>query len=132
MMLKKFLIGACLALMVACTSSSPLVHSNSEPHGILDFRNPPRPQFSAARLVVLDGQNISTARPTYRVRPGEHEIVIVASINTATGMSGSARNQGQGKVTIMVEQGKRYKIAAQATGARADQWKPVIWAEEDM
>ena len=131
-MLKKLLVGACMALLVACSSSSPLVHSNSEPHGILDFRNPPRPQFAPARLIVLDGQNISAARPTYRVRPGEHEIVIVAAISDATGMSGSARNQGQGNVTIMVEQGKRYKIAAQSTGARGDQWKPVIWAEEDM
>ena len=131
-MLKKLLLGACIAMLIACTSSSPLVHSNSEPHGILDFRNPPRPQFSPARLIVLDGQNISQARPTYRVRPGEHEIVIVASINTTTGIAGSARNQGQGKVTITVEQGKRYRIAAEATGARADQWRPVIWAEEDM
>ena len=131
-MLKKLLIGACLALMVACTSSSPLVHSNSEPHGILDFRNPPRPQYSPARLVEVDGQNISQARPTYRLKPGEHSIVIVAAISNATGMSGSARNQGQGKVNITIVQGKRYKIAAQATGARADQWKPVIWAEEDM
>ena len=131
-MLKKLLVSACIAMLLACTSSSPLVHSNSEPHGILDFRNPPRPQFSPARLIVLDGQNINQARPTYRVRPGEHEIVIVASINTATGISGSARNQGQGKVTITVEQGRRYRIAAEATGARADQWRPVIWAEEDM
>ncbi len=131
-MLKKLLVSACITMLLACTSSSPLVHSNSEPHGILDFRNPPRPQFSPARLIVLDGQNINQARPTYRVRPGEHEIVIVASINTATGISGSARNQGQGKVKITVEQGRRYRIAAEATGARADQWRPVIWAEEDM
>lgn len=131
-MLKKLLIGASLAILVACSQTSPLVRSDSEPHGLLDFRSPPRPQFTPARLVEIDGQNIGQVRPTYRLSPGEHEIVIVAAINTSTGIAGTNRNQGQGRVTITVEQGKRYKIAAQATGARADQWKPVIWAEEDM
>lgn len=107
---------------------------DSEGKGILDFSTPPN-QLYPARLVGLDGKNVNMGinRTSYWVEPGDHEITVTALIDDSMGVGtiDVQRKTDPGTVTITVEAGKRYKIAAQETDHKGN-WQPVIWKEEDI
>jgi hypothetical protein len=128
-MKKLFLMVIAATLLSACAS-----RPDPTTQGMLDFGSPPN-QFSVARLVAIDGNNIASAqtRFTHWVDPGEHELLISAALDTTTNVRTVNRpaNRGQGRTTIVVEAGKRYRIAAQATN-RTGGWEPVVWAIEDL
>lgn len=113
--------------------ANPFV-SPSQPHGILDFARPPN-TLDVARLVVINGSNVNAplSRTSFWVAPGEHTLVIAAAISgrDTVGLT-PRRNRGTGsqEVTIQVEEGKRYRIAARLLDRRGN-WEPVVWKIED-
>ena len=119
-------------LLAGCSSTSERLSGQA----VLDFSRPPN-QFHAARLVMLNGQNVNApaSRSSFWVDPGVHEIVIAAAINTQTRVTSgpTRRNQGTdpGRTTIEVEAGKRYNIGAQVINESGD-WEPVIWRIQDQ
>ena len=64
---------------------------------------------------------------------GHGPITVTAAISDPmrVGTIDVDRKTDPGTVTIAVEAGKRYKIAAQVTDERGG-WEPVIWKEEDV
>ena len=106
----------------------------TEGKAILDFSVPPN-ELYPARLVGLDGKNINApiTKTSFWVEPGEHSITVAAAIDASMGVGtiDIEHKTDPGTVTIVVEAGKRYKIAAQATDHKGN-WEPVIWKEEDV
>ncbi len=131
------LVAALVAVVTGCSAkpSNPFVRP-SEPHAILDFRRPPV-SFTPARLAEINGTNVNApiTRTSFWVAPGEHEIVVIGGIDGSTTVSrpgGSGPRTNPGRVTIAVEEGRRYFIAIQMTANRSDQWEPVIYRVEDI
>ena len=126
-----------LILIVALAASGCASDEQLRGQAILDFSAPPG-ALSSARLLMLNGNNVTgpATRTSWWVDPGKHEIVVGAAIadpsrlaSAPTSRRGSGR--GQGAVTLEVEPGKRYNIAARATDATGG-WEPVIWRVEDI
>ncbi len=113
----------------------PIVRRSSEPHGILDFRTPSNLDYAAARPVEIDDRKLQfqQGKFSYWVRPGTRRIRLAALFNTGTGHSGARATRGasksHGELTLEVEAGRRYFIAALATSTRGD-WKAVVYREE--
>ena len=128
--MKKMILMVIAATFLSACASTP----DPKTQGMLDFGRPPN-QLSQARLVAIDGNNITAAatRFTHWLEPGEHEILVSAAIDTSTSVRTVNRpqNRGQGRTTITVEAGKRYRIAAQMTN-QSGAWEPVVWAVEDL
>ncbi len=131
-MFRKLFIVA-MALTVSACASEEAIRGQA----ILDFSAPPG-ALSSARLVMLNGNNITgpASRTSWWVDPGKHEIVVAAAIADVARLGSAPTNRrsagrGQGSVTIEVEAGKRYNIAARATDATGG-WEPVIWRVEDI
>jgi hypothetical protein len=101
---------------------------------ILDFSRPPN-QLYSARLAKLDGENVNApiTKTSFWVEPGVHEITVAAAITDPMQVGTISRRQkeDQGDVTIEVEAGKRYKIAARVLDERGG-WEPVVWKIEDV
>ncbi|KPK60296.1 MAG: hypothetical protein AMJ59_06890 [Gammaproteobacteria bacterium SG8_31] len=125
-----------LIILLAALAATGLAwaEGDAEGKGILDFSTPPN-ELYPARLVGLDGKNIDLGptRTSYWVEPGDHEITVTALIDDSmqVGTIDVQRKTDPGTVTITVEGGKRYKIAAQVTDHKGN-WEPVIWKEEDV
>lgn len=131
------LLLVAIALTGGCATgaSNPFV-SPSEPHAILDFRRPPV-SLTPARLAEIDGTNVNApiTKSSFWVAPGEHEIVVIGGVDGSTAVSmpgGSRSGANPGRVTIQVEEGKRYFIGIEVTGGRTDNWEPVIYKVEDI
>ena len=77
--------------------------------------------------------NAPITKTSFWVEPGDHSITVTAAIDQSMGVGtiNVERKTDPGTVTINVEAGKRYKIAAQATDKKGN-WEPVIWKEEDV
>ena len=128
------LLAVLSVLAAGVALANPFV-SASDPHGILDFARPPN-TLDTARLVVFDGTNVSASvtRTSFWVAPGEHTMVIAASISARDSVGFTPRrnrSQGSQEVTIVVEEGKRYRIAARMLDRRGN-WEPVIWRVDDL
>ncbi len=128
--MKQMVLTIIAATFLSACASAP----DRSTQAVLDFGRPPV-QFTVARLVNIDGRNIvgSVAQFTHWVDPGEHEIVLAAALDTTTQVGSVNRpaNRGQGRTTIVVEAGKRYRIAAQTTDQTGG-WEPVVWKIEDL
>ena len=93
--------------------------------------------FTPARLAEIDGTNVNApiTKSSFWVSPGEHELVVIGGIDGSTTVSkpgGSGPGPNPGRVTISVEEGKRYFIGIQMISNRSDQWEPVIYKVEDI
>jgi hypothetical protein len=129
-MLRNSLICAFALCLVACAG----LQETTSGQAILDFATPPNTLYPA-RLVSVDGEptNAPLSKTSFWVDPGLREIVVSAGITDPTQVRlrpDRSRSPDQGRTTIEVEAGKRYRIAAQLidkTGA----WEPVIWKIED-
>lgn len=123
-----------ILLVVLAAAGLARAEGGTEGKGILDFAVPPN-QLYPARLVELDGENVNApiTKTSFWVEPGEHTVTITALISDPmrVGKIDRDRKTDPGTVTIVVEAGKRYKIAAQALDDRGA-WEPVIWKEEDV
>ncbi|MDH3916082.1 MAG: hypothetical protein OEU49_04700 [Chromatiales bacterium] len=121
-------------IMALAITGLAWAEGGTEGKAILDFSMPPN-QLSPARLVGLDGKNISApiTKTSFWVEPGDHSITVTAAIDESMGVGtiNVEHKTDPGTVTITVEAGKRYKIAAQATDNKGN-WEPVIWKEEDV
>lgn len=124
-----------LAAIFLCAlwPSSTLAEDTSG-KAILDFSKPPN-QLYSARLARLDGENVNApiTKTSFWVEPGVHEITVAAAITDPMQVGTISRRQkeDQGDVTIEVEAGKRYKIAARVLDERGG-WEPVVWKIEDV
>jgi len=123
-----------ILLAALAAASGAWAEGDSEGKGILDFADPPN-QLYPARLVGVDGKNIDMGamRTSYWVEPGDHQITVAAAIDNPmqVGTIDVQEKTEPGTVTITIEAGKRYMIAAQATDDKGN-WQPVIWKEEDI
>ena len=126
--MKKVLLTVIAATFLGACASAP----DRTTQAVLDFGRPPN-QFASARLVNIDGRNIvgSVTQFTHWVDPGEHEIVVSAALPNQVGTVNRPSNRNQGRTTIVVEAGKRYRIAAQTT-SQSGGWEPVVWKIEDL
>jgi hypothetical protein len=131
----KHLINLVIAVLAVGLAQA---EGKRENQGILDFAVPPA-QLAAARLVEVDGEpvNAPISRTSFWLDAGDHEITVtamideeVSDINPLT-ESRHVGGPSQGKTTITVEAGKRYKIAAMLDDDKGH-WEPVIWKEEDI
>jgi hypothetical protein len=129
-MLRNSLIGILASGLLACAG----LQQTTRAQAILDFATPPNTLY-AARLVSVDGApvNAPISKTSFWVDPGLREIVVAAAITDPMQVRlrpDRSQSPDQGRTTINVEAGKRYRIAAQLidkTGA----WEPVIWKIED-
>ena len=132
--MRRILIVALSLLAAGVVLANPFV-SARDPHGILDFARPPN-QLNPARLVVFNGTNVSAnaSRTSFWVAPGEHTMVIAASISGQDSVGFTPRrnrSSGSQEVTIEIEEGKRYRIAARLLD-RQGNWEPVVWRIDDL
>ena len=132
--MRRILIVALSLLAAGVVLANPFV-SARDPHGILDFARPPN-QLNPARLVVFNGTNVSANlnRTSFWVAPGEATIVIAASISGQDSVGFTPRrnrSSGSQEVTIVIEEGKRYRIAARLLD-RQGNWEPVVWRIDDI
>ena len=134
--MRRILIVALSLLAAGVVLANPFV-SARDPHGILDFSRPPN-TLNSARLVVFNGTNVSANlnRTSFWVAPGEATMVIAASISGQdsvgfTPRRNRSRSTGSQEVTIEIEEGKRYRIAARLLD-RQGNWEPVVWRIDDI
>ena len=122
-----------IILFVAALAASGSAWAE-EGKGILDFSSAPR-ELAPARLVEIDGKpvNAPISKTSFWLEPGDHTITMTAAIDDSMGVGtiNIERKTDPGTVTITVEAGKRYHIAAQVKD-REGNWEPVIWKEEDI
>jgi hypothetical protein len=128
LIMKKTILMILAATILAGCAAAP----DPTKQGVLDFGRPPNP-FATARLVNIDGRNIvgNASQFTHWVDPGEHVIVLAAALDASVGTVNRSANRGQGETTIVVEAGKRYRLAAQATDNTGG-WEPVVWQIQDL
>ena len=132
--MRRILLVAVALLAAGVVLANPFV-SARDPHGILDFARPPN-QLNPARLVVFNGTNVSANlnRTSFWVAPGEATMVIAASISGQDSVGFTPRrnrSSGSQEVTIEIEEGKRYRIAARRLD-RQGNWEPVVWRIDDI
>ena len=132
--MKKILVIA-VSLLAAGLTHAEDRHENQ---GILDFAVPPA-KLAGARLVEVDGEpvNAPITKTSFWVDAGDHEITVMAmidemdsDINPLT-ESRHVGGQSQGKTTITIVAGTRYRIAAMVDDDKGH-WEPVIWKEEPV
>ena len=135
--MRKLLRGlttAALAAAAALSLSACASLGMTEDQAVLDFSIPPAHLYPA-RLVEVDGEVVTqtAARTSYWLDPGTHAIEVTALIDepTKVGVMDRPGLGDQGEMTIDVEAGKRYKMAAELTGQRGE-WRPVIYRIEDI
>ena len=121
-------------LVIAALAASGLAwaEGGTEGKAILDFSEAPR-ELAPARLVEMDGKpvNAPITKTSFWVEPGDHTITAAIDDSMGVGTINIERKTDPGTVTITVEAGKRYHIAAQVKD-REGNWEPVIWKEEDV
>ena len=132
--MRRILIVALSLLAAGVVLANPFV-SARDPHGILDFARPPN-TLDPARLVVFDGTNVSANlnRTSFWVAPGEHTMVVAAAISREDTVGFTPRrnrSSGSQEVTIEIEEGKRYRIAARLLDRRGN-WEPVVWRIDEL
>ncbi len=118
--------------------NDPLVHSLNDPHGVIDFRAPAKQGFAEMRPVKIGGYDVkfTQGRFSWQLKPGVHDLQCAALLSSGNNLGlmpsrGSRTHKSSGDVTIEIESGKRYFLAAELTDNKGG-WKPVIWKEEDM
>jgi len=129
-MARKILWMMVVAWLAACSG----LQESAGNQAILDFATPPNTLYPA-RLVAVDGEptNAPISKTSFWVDPGIREIEVTAGITDQTQVGlkpDRSRGPDQGRTTIEVEAGKRYRIAAQVID-KTGGWEPVIWKVED-
>jgi len=149
--------GATLLILGACGLQRPTV-SASQPHGIISVTGSVVTQgIHPVILNRLDGRYMSlgTSRippdaslvvvergyqfpepNSFWVAPGVHELVLTAVFRRGNEIKLPPQNPRRGdmlgKLTLEVEQGKRYYIGARIVGSRYDEWMPVVYRVETI
>jgi hypothetical protein len=89
-----------------------------------------------ASLVIVDRGYQFTEPNSFWVAPGVHELVLTAVFRRGNEIKLPPQNPRRGdmlgKLTLEVEQGKRYYIGARIVGSRYDQWTPVVYRVESI
>jgi hypothetical protein len=129
------LIGAALLTISGCASSPTVSHS--EPHGIVAMAIPQDSQNNyRVQVREIDGQLTVNVRNAYWLAPGRHTLRLSAILPDSRPMLRDFRDTDADReryvLTIDVEEGKRYSIAAHRTGQRASEWEPVILEVTDI
>ena len=129
--------GAALALGGCMTV--PTV-SPSQPHGLVVMHNSVGAGDIHPVLVSqIDGVNISADRNTFTLAPGTHRIRVLGLLDRAHLRSPAmeipayTRKQPRAyELTLDVQEGQRYVIAAKYNGPTADDWEPVVLRSEPI
>jgi len=139
-------LAAVVLLFVSACMEAKMASSDRQYGVVTTFTSNVPAKIYPAYIAVIDGDSVQTTaavgglaarKHTFRLPPGDHKIRIVADLRNATGTleSGTTftpRGQQPGNLELFVEEGRRYYIGARLTGARKDEWEPVIWHVEDL
>jgi len=91
-----------------------------------------------ASLMRVDTRfDISDARSDFRVRPGTHRLSFTAIVDRKLSPVFSAppsrlADSAAGELTLTVEEGKRYLIAARVDEVQSERWEPVVYKVENI
>lgn len=89
-----------------------------------------------ASLVIVDQGYQFTEPGSFWVAPGVHELVLTAVFRRGNEIKLPPQNPRRGdmlgRLTLEVEEGKRYYIGARIVGSRYDQWMPVVYRVESL
>lgn len=128
-----------VALVMGCATTVPTVPLSSA-HGLIVMHNSVGGgRIHPAKVVAIDGVNLSGDRQSYALAPGSHTLRVVGLIKEAhlrsPAMDPAYTRRIEGHeydLTIDVEEGQRYVIAAQFNGPTANDWEPVILRTEPI
>lgn len=108
--------------------------SPSQPHGLIVMHNGVGAgEIHPALISQVDGVNMPADRSTFTLAPGTHTLRVLGLLNQAHQRSPAmeipayTRKQPRTyELTLDVEEGQRYVIAAKYNGPTADDWEPVV------
>lgn len=125
-----------LAVLAAGLASASPFAKPSEASGIV-IMNTPRPAhlIFPVRLVQLDGQEIPVRDNGVWLKPGPHQLRLVAGAIDADMTGGVKARQRQlaavpqpGKtLAITIEAGKKYYVGYDVSDTDPKNWGPVLW-----
>lgn len=114
--------------------------SPSQPHGLVVLHNGVGGgDIHPALVTQIDGVNMSTDQTSFTLPPGEHTLRVLGLIrqghlrSPAMEIPAYTRKQPRSyALTIDVEEGQRYVVAAKFNGPTANDWEPVILRREPI
>ncbi len=91
----------------------------------------------ASLVIVKSGFQLTDARSQFVLPPGEHELDFTAVVDERDAQmflstTSPYSEKGAGKLTIMVQEGQRYYIAAKVNPGKPDDWEPVVYKVEEI
>lgn len=105
----------------------------SEPHGVvIGSVDRPAQGLFAVRFVAVDGEEIADRNQGLWLSPGEHKVLAYGNVDRSY-VRGVKRDFTWGNyepLTINVEEGRRYYVAAKADSSRRNEWELVVWKVE--
>ncbi|MBY5990572.1 hypothetical protein [Ferrimonas balearica] len=124
--------SAALVLALAgCASQTEVVQPCGE---LSTFHQPPQTQDLFKVIVTRIDDNNVVSKPTYKLAPGTYQLRLVELIDDPR-LSVTLRNRGYKDLTVTVEAGVRYHLAAQFNsdkryqGVSRQYWDPIVWRE---
>lgn len=129
-----------IAMVMGCASISPTVPLSAA-HGLVVMHNGVGGgRIHPVQVTMIDGVNLPGGRQSYALAPGSHTLRVVGLIKDAHLRSPAMEipaytrrgNPAAYDLTIDVEEGQRYVIAAQFNGPTANDWEPVILRTESI
>ncbi len=139
--MKRLLIQPVLLAVLALVMTSPQAMASpfakpDEPSGVVILNTPRQAQqIYPAQLVRIDGQEVPTRDGGLWLKPGTHQLRLVAGEVDASMAGGLKARQrllsaapAKGKeLTLHVEAGKKYYVGYDVSDRDPKNWKPVVW-----
>lgn len=132
-----FLTSVLVAMTLAGCANTPTV-SPSEPHGIVSMQTYTSGRIHPLVVVEIDGVNMlnRSTTATFWLAPGTHTLRVLALIREPTHLPSIPDPDHTGypehDLTLEIEEGKHYRIAAKETGPSAIDWEPVLVSVRDL
>ncbi|MEX0900782.1 MAG: hypothetical protein WD081_08865 [Gammaproteobacteria bacterium] len=128
-----------VALVMGCATMVPTVPLSAA-HGLVVMHNSVGgTRVHPVQVIMIDGVNLPAGRQSYALAPGSHTLRVVGLLKDAHLRSppmdpayARRSNRQPYTLTIDVEEGMRYVIAAQFNGPTASDWEPVILRTEPI
>lgn len=129
-----------VALVMGCATMVPTVPL-SAPHGLVVMHNSVGVgSIHPVQVTAIDGVNLSGGKQSYALAPGRHTLRVAGLLKDAHLRSPAMEipaytrrgNPAAYVLTIDIEEGQRYVIAAQFNGPTANDWEPVILRTEPI
>ena len=85
-------------------------------------------------IYKLDGREISTERPSRKLKPGIHRINARAIVdrNLVAGLKTDLSRENNAPLVFNFQSGRRYFVGIKANSDRRADWRLVVWKIEDI